>query len=133
MAKNNRLPHRVRLGVVSIRFPEAHFSWAPQGMMFMSLGLWFFVFFFTPKAYLDIVIVRPFYICLFYTFLGYFPLIKTGTSCLSPLFLQKIVCLSSSSFSYSLKGGKGRSLYCLLVFYPFQYEGIDHTRDKIHC
>ncbi|EMD89831.1 hypothetical protein COCHEDRAFT_1022041 [Bipolaris maydis C5] len=55
MAKSNRLPRRLHLDAVSIRFPEAHFSWAPQGMMCM-----FLVFGFSSsllQTHLDVVVV----------------------------------------------------------------------------
>ncbi|EUC35001.1 hypothetical protein COCCADRAFT_92007 [Bipolaris zeicola 26-R-13] len=122
MAKSNRLPRRVRLGAVSIRFPEAHFSWAPQGMMSMFLA------FGSSSSsllqtYLDVVVVRPFWV---------FFSIGTGTSCLSCFFCRKLY--TSLLLVFLLFGGRGgRNLYCLLVFYPFRYEGIDRTGDKIHC
>ncbi|XP_014557543.1 hypothetical protein COCVIDRAFT_97024 [Bipolaris victoriae FI3] len=116
MAKSNRLPRRVRLGAVSIRFPEAHFSWAPQGMMSMFLA------FGSSSSsllqtYLDVVVVRPFSICLFYTFLGIF-LYRNWDKLFVLLFLQKIVCLSSSCFLTLWREGRQECALssCVLSF-----------------
>lgn len=131
MAKSNRLPRRVRLGAVLIRFPEAHFSWAPQGMVFYVLGLWLFVFFFTPNllghcrctTFFPSVSPTPFWF--------FFPPHRDWDKLFVSFFAEN--CVPLFLFFLLFGGRGGRSLYCLLVFYPFRYEGIDHTRDKIHC